>query len=109
MALLEYISDEDLFNEVETLLIKAKKKKDAAEKTFNSNVIDPFGALFEARVSHPMKSGETPNLHGNVRRPFRIMLVRFTKKSSAMLMDGRTWESGVSLISSTKREKSLLR
>ncbi|HBL4974607.1 TPA: Eco47II family restriction endonuclease, partial [Enterobacter cloacae] len=43
MALLEYISDEDLFNEVETLLIKAKKKKDAAEKTFNSNVIDPFG------------------------------------------------------------------
>lgn len=48
MALLEYISDEDLFNEVETLLIKAKKKKDAAEKTFNSNVIDPFGALFEA-------------------------------------------------------------
>lgn len=48
MALLEYISDEDLFNEVETLLTKAKKKKDAAEKTFNSNVIDPFGALFEA-------------------------------------------------------------
>lgn len=27
MALLEYISDEDLFNEVETLLLKAKKKK----------------------------------------------------------------------------------
>lgn len=48
MSLLEYISDEDLFNEVETLLTKAKKKKDAAEKTFTSNVIDPFGALFEA-------------------------------------------------------------
>lgn len=27
MSLLEYISDEDLFNEVETLLTKAKRKK----------------------------------------------------------------------------------
>lgn len=48
MALLEYISDEDFLNEVETLLSKAKKKRDTAEKTFNSNVIDPFGALFES-------------------------------------------------------------
>lgn len=48
MAILEYISDENLFKEVENLLNKAKKKREAAEKTFNSNVIDPFGALFEA-------------------------------------------------------------
>ena len=48
MALLEFISDDNLFSEVETLLRKAKKKREAAEKTFNSNVIDPFGALFEA-------------------------------------------------------------
>lgn len=46
MALLEYISNENLFSEVENLLTKAKKKKETAEKTFNSNVIDPFGALF---------------------------------------------------------------
>ncbi|MEL4887730.1 Eco47II family restriction endonuclease [Pectobacterium betavasculorum] len=48
MALLDYISDDNLFNEVETLLKKAKKKRESAEKTFNANVIDPFGALFEA-------------------------------------------------------------
>lgn len=48
MPLLEFIDDENLFNEVETLLRKAKEKRDSAERTFNSNVIDPFGALFEA-------------------------------------------------------------
>jgi len=54
MALLEFISDENFLDEVETLLRKAKNKIDAAEKTFNSNVIDPFGALFEAPgfISH---------------------------------------------------------
>lgn len=48
MPLLEFIDDKSLFDEVETLLRKAKEKRDSAEKTFNSNVIDPFGALFEA-------------------------------------------------------------
>lgn len=48
MAFLDYISDENFLDEVELLLKKAKKKRDAAERTFNSNVIDPFGALFEA-------------------------------------------------------------
>lgn len=48
MPLLEYVSDEHLLTEVEFLLAKAKKKKDDAEKTFNRNVIDPFGALFES-------------------------------------------------------------
>lgn len=46
--LLEYISDENLFIEVERLLRKAKKKIEEAEKNFHKNVIDPFGALFEA-------------------------------------------------------------
>lgn len=48
MSLLKFIDDESLFSEVETLLSKAKLKRESAEKTFNSNVIDPFGALFEA-------------------------------------------------------------
>ncbi|WP_028357647.1 Eco47II family restriction endonuclease [Brackiella oedipodis] len=50
MALLEYVSDEELFKEVEFLLGKAKKKQTEAEKTFYRNVIDPFGALFESHV-----------------------------------------------------------
>ncbi|EEO7019641.1 Eco47II family restriction endonuclease [Salmonella enterica subsp. enterica serovar Virchow] len=48
MALLEYISDENFYAEVELLLKKAKSKRDKAESTFLSNVIDPFCALFEA-------------------------------------------------------------
>lgn len=48
MALLEYITDDDLYNEVENILRRAKLKRDQAESTFFSNVIDPFGALFEA-------------------------------------------------------------
>lgn len=48
MGLLKYISDEDFFNEVEYLLKKAISKRESAEKNFNSNVIDPFGAIFEA-------------------------------------------------------------
>jgi len=52
MALLEYITDEDFFDEIAYLLKKAKEKRDSAEKTFNSNVIDPFGALFEAPGFH---------------------------------------------------------
>jgi len=48
MPLLEYISDQNLYDEVEYLLKKAINKRNAAEKSFNSNVIDPFGALFEA-------------------------------------------------------------
>lgn len=48
MALLEYISDEKLLSEIEYLLKKAKDKREKAERTFNSNVIDPFGAIFES-------------------------------------------------------------
>ncbi|MEQ1968446.1 Eco47II family restriction endonuclease [Xenorhabdus nematophila] len=48
MALLSYISDEDFLSEVEVLLSKAQKKRDKIDKTFNKNVIDPFGALFES-------------------------------------------------------------
>lgn len=48
MPLLAYVSDEDLYKEVTLLLEKAKQKKEEAEKTFNRNVIDPFGALFES-------------------------------------------------------------
>lgn len=48
MPFLEYISDEDLIKEVKYLLDKAVEKRLDAEKSFNKNVIDPFGALFEA-------------------------------------------------------------
>lgn len=48
MPFLKYISDENLIKEVKYLLDKAAKKKKNAEKSFNKNVIDPFGALFEA-------------------------------------------------------------
>ena len=49
MAILEFISDDDFLKEVENLLSKARAQKTKAEKTFNRNVIDPFGALFEAQ------------------------------------------------------------
>ncbi|MGJ0624637.1 Eco47II family restriction endonuclease [Xenorhabdus bovienii] len=48
MALLSYISNEDFLNEVEVLLFKAEERRKEIEKTFNKNVIDPFGALFES-------------------------------------------------------------
>lgn len=48
MPLLSYINDDDFFGEVEFLLSRAMKKRKDAEKTFNNNVIDPFGALFES-------------------------------------------------------------
>lgn len=48
MPFLEYVSDENLIREVRYLLDKAVKKRQDAEKSFNKNVIDPFGALFEA-------------------------------------------------------------
>ncbi|MDW7782629.1 Eco47II family restriction endonuclease [Morganella morganii] len=48
MAYLTYVSDDVLVREVKFLLDKALKKRKDAEKSFNKNVIDPFGALFEA-------------------------------------------------------------
>lgn len=48
MPFLEYISDDNLIKEVKYLLDKAVEKRQDAEKSFNKNVIDPFGALFEA-------------------------------------------------------------
>ncbi|MEI9786326.1 Eco47II family restriction endonuclease [Moellerella wisconsensis] len=48
MPFLEYISDDNLIKEVKYLLDKAVEKRKDAEKSFNKNVIDPFGALFEA-------------------------------------------------------------
>lgn len=48
MAFLEFVSDEAFLDEVRVLLTKAIKKRESAEKSFNSNVIDPFGALFES-------------------------------------------------------------
>lgn len=48
MPFLEYISDEDLIKEVKYLLDKAARKRKNVEKSFNKNVIDPFGTLFEA-------------------------------------------------------------
>ncbi|MDH5983234.1 Eco47II family restriction endonuclease, partial [Vibrio aestuarianus] len=48
MALLEYISDDDLFAEVRTLVQKTLAKREQAEKDFTKNVVDPFCSLFEA-------------------------------------------------------------
>lgn len=48
MAFLEYISDADLISEVKSILDVARKTKSEADKKFNNNVIDPFGALFES-------------------------------------------------------------
>ena len=48
MALLEFISDEDLFHEVRLLVQKTLTKRDKAEKDFTKNVVDPFCSLFEA-------------------------------------------------------------
>lgn len=50
MAYLDYVSDEILIEEVKYILDKAVAKRKAAEKEFNKNVIDPFGALFESPV-----------------------------------------------------------
>lgn len=48
MPLLEFITDDNLIKEVKYLLDKAVLKRKDAEKSFSKNVIDPFGALFEA-------------------------------------------------------------
>lgn len=48
MALLEFISDKDLISEVRNLVQKTLKKRSKSEKDFTKNVVDPFGALFEA-------------------------------------------------------------
>lgn len=48
MALLEFISDKDLTSEVRILVQKTLEKRSKAEKDFTKNVVDPFGALFEA-------------------------------------------------------------
>ncbi|NHZ72211.1 MAG: Eco47II family restriction endonuclease [Aquificales bacterium] len=48
MAYLSYISDQILKREVKYVLDKAAAKNASAFKDFNKNVIDPFGAIFEA-------------------------------------------------------------
>ena len=48
MPLLEFISDKELISEVRHLVKKTLEKKRKAEKDFTKNVVDPFGALFEA-------------------------------------------------------------
>ncbi|MDC5837746.1 Eco47II family restriction endonuclease [Vibrio europaeus] len=48
MPLLDYISDDDLFQEVRVLIKKTLDKRKKAEKDFNKNVVDPFSSLFEA-------------------------------------------------------------
>lgn len=48
MAFLNYISDEVLRKEVKYVLDKAVAKNSSALEDFNRNVIDPFGAIFEA-------------------------------------------------------------
>ncbi|EOW9458751.1 Eco47II family restriction endonuclease [Vibrio cholerae] len=48
MALLEFISDDDLFEEVRLLVRKTITKRKKAKKDFHKNVVDPFGSLFEA-------------------------------------------------------------
>lgn len=50
VAYLEYVSDEILISEVKYILDKAVAKRKVADKDFNKNVIDPFGALFESPV-----------------------------------------------------------
>jgi len=46
MPKLNWISDEDLNNNVSHLLNKAEQAKKKVQKNFNQNVIDPFSALF---------------------------------------------------------------
>ncbi len=48
MSFLEYITDDLLIKEVKSVLDVARKRKSEADKKFNENVIDPFGALFES-------------------------------------------------------------
>lgn len=48
MAILEYISDENLFNEVRYVVKKTLKKRKESLEQFNKNVVDPFCTLFEA-------------------------------------------------------------
>lgn len=48
MALLKFISDDELFHEVRLLVRKTLIKRNKAEKDFNKNVVDPFCSLFEA-------------------------------------------------------------
>ncbi|HIF9355701.1 TPA: Eco47II family restriction endonuclease [Photobacterium damselae] len=47
MALLEFISDEDLFSEVRLLVQKTLAKRKIADADFTKNVVDPFCSLFE--------------------------------------------------------------
>jgi hypothetical protein len=47
MPRLSFISDHDLEEVVNSLLVVANEALNKAEKEFNSNVIDPFSALFE--------------------------------------------------------------
>ncbi len=63
MSYLSYISDENLISHIKYVLDKGRKRKHEAEKDFNKNVIDPFGALFEVAafdLNHDMwKKSET--------------------------------------------------
>lgn len=52
MDFLEFVSDDVFLSEVRLLLNKARNKRSSAEKSFNKNVIDPFGALFESSGFH---------------------------------------------------------
>jgi hypothetical protein len=47
MPKLNWISDEDLKEAVNHILIKAKKAKMDASRNFGKNVVDPFSAIFE--------------------------------------------------------------
>ena len=63
MSYLTYISDQQIKEIVKFVLDKGTERKQEAEKKFTKNVIDPFGALFEAaafNVDHKTwKSSET--------------------------------------------------
>jgi len=63
MSYLSYISDEKLIDIIKHVLDIGIKRKKEAERKFTNNVIDPFGALFEAGafgIDHQTwKSSET--------------------------------------------------
>lgn len=47
MPYLKWISDNDLLNEVNQLLLIAKEAQEATAEEFGKNIIDPFAAVFE--------------------------------------------------------------
>lgn len=48
MSYLSYVSDQVLIQEVKYILDKSRAKKESAKRDLHKNVIDPFGAAFEA-------------------------------------------------------------